>query len=141
MRWRCIQERAPELEVDGEMQADAALSEMIREQVNPDSRLKGEANVLIMPNLDAANIAFQFSKILADALPVGPILIGPAKARPCADSIGDGARHRQPHGHRGGGGPGSGGGPRRSPSHSGNSRPRHSAVAVTSSFSRIFFGS
>ena len=74
-----IQERAPELEVDGEMQADAALSEMIREKVNPESRLKGEANVLIMPNLDAANIAFQFSKILADALPVGPILIGPAK--------------------------------------------------------------
>ena len=55
------------------------LSEMIRDKVNPDSRLKGEANVLIMPNLDAANIAFQFSKILADALPVGPILIGPAK--------------------------------------------------------------
>ena len=55
------------------------LSEMIRERVYPASRLKGEANVLIMPNLDAANIAFQFTKILADALPVGPILIGPAK--------------------------------------------------------------
>jgi malate dehydrogenase (oxaloacetate-decarboxylating)(NADP+) len=52
---------------------------MIRERVYPGSRLKGEANVLIMPNLDAANIAFQFTKILADALPVGPILIGPAK--------------------------------------------------------------
>ena len=74
-----IHERAPELEVDGEMQADTALSEMIRERVYPGSRLKGEANVLIMPNLDAANIAFQFTKILADALPVGPILIGPAK--------------------------------------------------------------
>ena len=45
----------------------------------PGSRLKGEANVLIMPNLDAANIAFQFAKVLADALPVGPILIGAAK--------------------------------------------------------------
>jgi malate dehydrogenase (oxaloacetate-decarboxylating)(NADP+) len=75
----CIRDRAPELEVDGEMQADTALSEMIRERVYPVSRLKGEANVLIMPNLDAANIAFQFTKILADALPVGPILIGPAK--------------------------------------------------------------
>ncbi len=75
----CINERAPDLEVDGEMQADAALSEMIRERVNPGSRLTGEANVLIMPNLDAANIAFQFTKMLADALPVGPILIGPAK--------------------------------------------------------------
>jgi malate dehydrogenase (oxaloacetate-decarboxylating)(NADP+) len=52
---------------------------MIRERVYPGSRLKGEANVLIMPNLDAANIAFQLAKVLADALPVGPILIGPAK--------------------------------------------------------------
>jgi malate dehydrogenase (oxaloacetate-decarboxylating)(NADP+) len=75
----CINARAPGLEVDGEMQADSALSEMIRERVYPDSRLTGEANVLIMPNLDAANIAFQFTKILADSLPVGPILIGPAK--------------------------------------------------------------
>jgi malate dehydrogenase (oxaloacetate-decarboxylating)(NADP+) len=74
-----IRERVPELEVDGEMQADTALSEVVREHVYPSSRLKGEANVLIMPNLDAANIAFQFTKILADALPVGPILIGPAK--------------------------------------------------------------
>ena len=53
--------------------------ELIRERVLPHSRLKGEANVLIMPNLDAANIAFQFIKVLADALPVGPILIGPAQ--------------------------------------------------------------
>jgi len=74
-----MRERAPELEVDGEMQADSALSQVIRDRVNPSSNLKGEANVLIMPNLDAANIAFQFSKVLADALPVGPILIGPAK--------------------------------------------------------------
>jgi malate dehydrogenase (oxaloacetate-decarboxylating)(NADP+) len=74
-----LRERAPALEVDGEMAADTALSEAIRERVYPGSPLKGEANVLIMPNLDAANIAFQFIKILADALPVGPILIGPAK--------------------------------------------------------------
>jgi phosphotransacetylase len=74
-----LDERAPGLEVDGEMSADTALSEMIRERIYPGSRLKGEANVLIMPNLDAANIAFDFIKILADALPVGPILIGPAK--------------------------------------------------------------
>jgi malate dehydrogenase (oxaloacetate-decarboxylating)(NADP+) len=47
--------------------------------VNPTSTLKGEANVLIMPNLDAANIALQIVKVMADALPVGPILIGPAK--------------------------------------------------------------
>jgi malate dehydrogenase (oxaloacetate-decarboxylating)(NADP+) len=74
-----IHERAPELEVDGEMGADTALSEEIRERIFPGSRLKGEANVLIMPNLDAANIALEFTKVLADALPVGPILIGPAK--------------------------------------------------------------
>ncbi|MDF3061658.1 MAG: NADP-dependent malic enzyme [Microvirga sp.] len=74
-----IREAAPGLEVDGEMAADTALSQMIRDRVMPMSALKGEANVLILPNLDAANIAFQFAKVLADALPVGPILIGPAK--------------------------------------------------------------
>ena len=70
---------APDLTIDGEMAADTALSELIRDRVNPSSTLKGEANVLIMPNLDAANIAFQLVKVLADALPVGPILLGPAK--------------------------------------------------------------
>ena len=69
----------PELEVDGEMQADSALDPTLRERVFPHSRLKGPANVLILPNLDAANIAFQMIKVLADALPVGPILIGAAK--------------------------------------------------------------
>ncbi|MDB5571699.1 MAG: malic enzyme [Hyphomicrobiales bacterium] len=67
------------LEVDGEMQADTALSQAIRERVMPGSRLTGEANVLVMPNLESANIAFQLVKVLADALPVGPILMGAAK--------------------------------------------------------------
>jgi malate dehydrogenase (oxaloacetate-decarboxylating)(NADP+) len=66
----------PELEVDGEMHGDSALDEALREKVFPHSRLKGQANVLIMPNLDAANIA---SKLIADALPVGPILMGAAR--------------------------------------------------------------
>ncbi|ALA19238.1 malic enzyme [Chelatococcus sp. CO-6] len=74
-----LRDRAPHLEVDGEMQADTAISQMIRDRKLPSSRLKGEANVLVMPNLDAANIAFQLTKVLADALPVGPILLGPAK--------------------------------------------------------------
>ena len=74
-----IQGRAPDLQVDGEMQADSALSEIVRDRVLPGSPLKGAANVLIFPNLDAANIAYQFAKVLADALPVGPMLIGPAK--------------------------------------------------------------
>jgi malate dehydrogenase (oxaloacetate-decarboxylating)(NADP+) len=76
---RLLQERAPDLEVDGEMQADSALSLVARERVISNSRLKGEANVLIFPNLDAGNTAFQLTRVIADALPVGPILIGPAK--------------------------------------------------------------
>jgi len=70
---------APELEVDGEMKADSALSEIKRLRVFPNSRLKGVANILIMPNLSAANIAYQMTKMMADALPVGPILLGAAK--------------------------------------------------------------
>jgi malate dehydrogenase (oxaloacetate-decarboxylating)(NADP+) len=71
-----IRARNPELEVDGEMHADAALSEAIRERVLPDSTLSGTANLLIMPNLDAANIAFTLVKAAADGLPVGPLLLG-----------------------------------------------------------------
>jgi malate dehydrogenase (oxaloacetate-decarboxylating)(NADP+) len=74
-----IRERAPNLECEGEMEADTALVPMLRERVLPSSTLKGVANVLIFPNLDAANIAYQFAKVLADALPVGPILIGTAR--------------------------------------------------------------
>jgi malate dehydrogenase (oxaloacetate-decarboxylating)(NADP+) len=71
--------RAPELEVDGEMDGESALNPSYRDRVYPHSRLKGEANVLIMPNLDAANIAYEMIKVLGDALPVGPILIGAAR--------------------------------------------------------------
>jgi malate dehydrogenase (oxaloacetate-decarboxylating)(NADP+) len=71
--------RAPELKADGEMDGESALNPAYRERVYPHSRLKGEANVLIMPNLDAANIAYELIKVLADALPVGPILIGAAR--------------------------------------------------------------
>jgi malate dehydrogenase (oxaloacetate-decarboxylating)(NADP+) len=69
----------PDIESDGEMQGDTALTRISRDRVLPHSRLKSDANVLIMPNLDAANIGFQVIKVLADALPVGPILIGPAR--------------------------------------------------------------
>ncbi len=74
-----IRKRAPDLEVDGEMHADAALVELIRNRAVPDSRLTGTANLLIMPNLDAANIAFNLLKAAADALPVGPMLLGMSK--------------------------------------------------------------
>ena len=68
-----------DFEIDGEMHADAALDPAQRERAYPHSRLKGQANVLIFPNLDAANIAYEAIKVLADALPVGPILIGAAR--------------------------------------------------------------
>ena len=71
--------QAPELEVDGEMHADAALSEAIRDRAVPDSRLLGTANLLVLPTLDAANIAFNLLKASADGLPVGPILLGMSK--------------------------------------------------------------
>jgi malate dehydrogenase (oxaloacetate-decarboxylating)(NADP+) len=68
-----------DFEVDGEMHADCALDPIQRERAYPHSRLKGEANVLIFPNLDAANIAYEAIRVLADALPVGPILVGAAR--------------------------------------------------------------
>ena len=75
-----LREAAPDLEVEGEMHGDAALDEQIRAQVFPNSRLKGQANLLIMPNLDAANIAFNLLKVAAgDNLTVGPILLGSRK--------------------------------------------------------------
>ncbi|MFZ1813076.1 MAG: NADP-dependent malic enzyme [Rhizobiaceae bacterium] len=69
----------PDIEVDGEMHGDSALSEIIRERVFPQSRLKGQANLLVFPNLDAANITLNVVKQMTDALHVGPILIGTAK--------------------------------------------------------------
>jgi malate dehydrogenase (oxaloacetate-decarboxylating)(NADP+) len=76
-----IGRQAPTLEVEGEMHGDAALSEAIRAQVFPDSRLKGDANLLVMPTLDAANIAFNLLKTAAgDGITVGPILLGAARA-------------------------------------------------------------
>jgi malate dehydrogenase (oxaloacetate-decarboxylating)(NADP+) len=71
-----IQARHPELEVEGEMHADAALIESVRLRIFPRSRLRGVANLLIMPGLDAANIAFELLKAGADGLPVGPLLLG-----------------------------------------------------------------
>ncbi len=71
--------RAPDLEIEGEMHADAAFSEEIREEIFPHSRLKGSANLLVMPTLDAANIAFNMLKMLGNAQPIGPILLGAAK--------------------------------------------------------------
>ena len=74
-----LKQNHPEIEADGEMQGDTALSEAARKLILPHSKLQGEANILIMPSLDTANVAYQMIKVLADALPVGPILIGPAR--------------------------------------------------------------
>ena len=76
-----IEKIAPDLEVEGEMHGDAALSSQVRRGAFPNSRLKGDANLLIMPTLDAANIAFNLLKTAAgDGITVGPILLGAAKA-------------------------------------------------------------
>jgi malate dehydrogenase (oxaloacetate-decarboxylating)(NADP+) len=73
---RLIRARFPGLEVEGEMHADAALVEATRARIFPRSALKGSANLLIMPSLDAANIAFELLKAAGDGLAVGPILLG-----------------------------------------------------------------
>jgi malate dehydrogenase (oxaloacetate-decarboxylating)(NADP+) len=71
---------APELEIDGEMHGDSALSEEIRLRVFPRTRLRGEANLLVMPTLDAANIAFNLLKTAAGGgVTVGPMLLGTAR--------------------------------------------------------------
>ncbi|SPU49995.1 NADP-dependent malic enzyme [Bordetella trematum] len=77
---RLVAERAPHLEVDGEMHADAALSEKIRLQAYPDSSLKGPANLLVMPNLDTGNITYNTLKMTgSNGVSMGPILLGAAR--------------------------------------------------------------
>lgn len=77
--FRLVTERAPELEIEGEMHGDAALDESVRLAEFPNSRYKGSANLLIMPSLDAANIAFNLLKTTAgNNVTIGPILLGAA---------------------------------------------------------------
>ena len=76
---KLITHERPALEVEGEMQADVALDAVLRSRIFPNSRLKGAANLLIMPTLEAANIAFNLVRTLANGLHVGPILLGIAK--------------------------------------------------------------
>jgi malate dehydrogenase (oxaloacetate-decarboxylating)(NADP+) len=71
-----LRELAPHLQADGEMHGDSALSVELRNRVYPNSALNGEANLLVFPNLDAANIALTTIKSMTDALHVGPILLG-----------------------------------------------------------------
>ena len=75
-----LAERAPDLEVEGEMHGDTALSDEIRQKVFPRSRMRGEANLLVMPTLDAANISFNLLKVAsAENVTIGPILLGAAR--------------------------------------------------------------
>jgi malate dehydrogenase (oxaloacetate-decarboxylating)(NADP+) len=76
---RLVQERHPDLEIDGEMRADTAVVESMLRSRYPFSRLRKAANVLIFPNLDAANTSYKLLARLGGAQPVGPILVGMAK--------------------------------------------------------------
>ena len=77
---KLIVERAPELEIDGEMHGDAALSEMVRKAAFPGTKLTGEANLLIMPNVEAANITYNLLKMIGgEGVTVGPFLLGAEK--------------------------------------------------------------
>ncbi len=77
---KLIRAHHPELEVEGEMSAELALSESQRFNRFPDSRLTGEANLMVMPNLDSANISFNLLKTMGDGIAIGPILMGAAKS-------------------------------------------------------------
>ncbi|KDC98609.1 malate dehydrogenase (oxaloacetate-decarboxylating) (NADP(+)) [Bordetella bronchiseptica MBORD670] len=72
-----VRERAPELEIDGEMHGDCALDEALRLRILPSSTLKGEANLLVCPNVDSGNIAYNLLKTTAGGnVAVGPFLLG-----------------------------------------------------------------
>ncbi len=71
-----LREHSPDLEVEGEMTADMALDENYRKSVFPNSRLRGPANLLVMPNLDSAHIAYNMARVISNGITVGPILLG-----------------------------------------------------------------
>jgi malate dehydrogenase (oxaloacetate-decarboxylating)(NADP+) len=75
---KIVRTNLPELEIDGEMHADLALDATLRTLRFPDSGLAGAANLLVMPNQDAANIAFNMLKVLGDGITIGPVLVGAA---------------------------------------------------------------
>jgi malate dehydrogenase (oxaloacetate-decarboxylating)(NADP+) len=74
-----VRERAPGLEIEGEMHADTALNEEIRDRLFPNSRLKGKANLFVCPNLDAANIGYNITRVMTEGVAIGPILMGVSK--------------------------------------------------------------
>jgi len=74
-----LRDRVPDMEVEGEMHADSAVNPVLRQRVFPNARLSGAANLLVYPNLEAANGAFNLLKAAGDGLAVGPLLVGAAK--------------------------------------------------------------
>jgi len=75
-----LRSRAPELEVDGEMHGDAALDAAYRDSIMPRSTLTGEANLLVLPNIDAANITYNLLKTAAgNNIAIGPVLLGASR--------------------------------------------------------------
>jgi malate dehydrogenase (oxaloacetate-decarboxylating)(NADP+) len=75
-----VQQKAPGLEVDGEMHGDAALDTKLRSKIMPNTSLKDDANLLVMPNMDAANISYNLLKTAAgNGIAIGPVLLGCAK--------------------------------------------------------------
>jgi len=76
-----VQQKKPGLEIDGEMHGDAALDAKMRAKIMPDSPLKGDANLLVLPNIDAANISYNLVKTAAgNGIAIGPVLLGCARA-------------------------------------------------------------
>ncbi|HDR1059568.1 NADP-dependent malic enzyme [Pasteurella multocida] len=73
---RLVKEKAPDLIIDGEMHCDVALNEKLRQDIMPDSPLKGAANLLVMPNMEAARISLNLLQGTATPITVGPILMG-----------------------------------------------------------------
>ncbi len=69
-------QRGPKLDMDGEMQADTAWDEALRQRMFPNTTLTGRANLFVMPNLDAANITYNIVRVMTDGVAIGPILMG-----------------------------------------------------------------
>ncbi|MFT4178170.1 MAG: NADP-dependent malic enzyme [Thermomonas sp.] len=74
--YEIIRQHVPKLEVDGEMMADTAWDEALRQRIMPNTTLTGRANLLVMPNLDAANIAYNLIRVATGGVAIGPILMG-----------------------------------------------------------------
>ena len=74
--YEIIRRRQPKLEIDGEMMADTAWDEALRQRIFPNTTLKGRANLLVMPNLDAANIGYNLIRVATGGVAIGPILMG-----------------------------------------------------------------